>query len=112
LGNFVHFFFENWERAMTYANGHDRTQKYTNNNKNMATARESDCASSSSLSLQESMSENEVLEQSSMVEAYSNEPLASSGDELPEENETDDEDGIPSATLAQRYDREVTVESW
>ena len=96
---------------MTYANGHDRTQKYTNNNKNMATARESDCASSSSLSSLESMSENEVLEQSSMVEAYSNEPLASSGDELPED-ETDDEDGIPSATLAQRYDKEVTVESW
>ena len=78
----------------------------------MATARETDGASSSSLSSQESSSDNEILEQSSLVQAYSNEPLASSGDEMVDENETDDEDGISSQTLAQRYEKEIPVQSW
>jgi hypothetical protein len=77
----------------------------------MATARESDCSSTSSLSSKESCSESEILEQSSLVEPYSNEPLASSGDEF-EDPQTDDEDGISSQTLAQRYDKEIPVDSW
>ena len=66
----------------------------------MATALESDCASTSSSSSKDSSSKNDIFEQSSFVEPYTNEPLASSGDEF-EENETDDEDGILSQTLAQ-----------
>ena len=66
----------------------------------MATALESDCASTSSSSSKDSSSKNDILEQSSFVEPYTNELLASSGDEF-EENETDDEDGILSQTLAQ-----------
>ena len=74
---------------------------------------ESECASASSSSLKDldSSSESDVLEQSSFVEPYTNEPLASSGDEF-EENETDDEDGMSSQTLAQRYEKEIPVESW
>ena len=78
----------------------------------MATARETDGDSSSSLSSQESSSDNEILEQSSLVQPYSNEPLASSGDEMVDENETDDEDGISSQTLAQQYEKEIPVQSW
>ena len=62
----------------------------------MATARETDGASSSSLSSQERSSDSEILEQSSMVQPYSNETLASCGDELMDENETDDKDSISS----------------
>ena len=39
-----------------------------------------------------SSSEDDLIEQSSVVQAYSNEPLAST-------SATDDEDGIPSAIL-------------
>ena len=68
----------------------------------MATARamESDCSS-----------DGEILEQSSVIEPYIDEPLAESGDEL-EENETDDEDGLSSATLVERYDKDVPVSTW
>ena len=63
----------------------------------MATSRESECASASSSSSKglDSSNESDVLEQSSFVEPYTNEPLASSGDEF-EQTETDDEDGISS----------------
>ena len=77
----------------------------------MEIARESACSSSSSSSSKESSSEDEILVQSSLIEPYSNEPLASSGDEF-EEATTDDEDGISSETLAQRFDKEVPVSSW
>ncbi len=77
----------------------------------MATACESDCSSASSLSLKESCSESEILEQASLVKPYSNESLVSSGDEF-EDPETDDEDGISSQTLAQRYDKEIPVDAW
>ena len=79
----------------------------------MATSRESECASASSSSSKDfdSSSESDVLEQFSFVEPYTNEPLASSGDEF-EQTETDDEDGISSQTLAQRYEKEIPVESW
>ena len=52
----------------------------------MATSRESECASATSSSLKDldSSSESDVLEQSSFVEPYTNEPLASSGDEFEE----------------------------
>ena len=43
-----------------------------------------------------------------MIELYIDEPLAESGDEL-EENETDDENGLSSATLAKRYDKDGPV---
>ena len=64
----------------------------------MATSRESECApaSSSSSTDLDSSSESDVLEQSSVVEPYTNEPLASSGDEF-EQTETDDEDGISTS---------------
>ena len=55
-------------------------------------------------------SESDVLEQSSFVEPYTKEPLASSSDEF-EQTETDDEDGISSQTLVQRYEKEIPVES-
>ena len=81
----------------------------------MATAKEitkeSECSSSSSSSSKESSSEDEILEQSSLVEPYSNEPLASSADEF-DESTTDDEDGISSETLGKRFDKEVPVNSW
>ena len=76
----------------------------------MAIALESDCASTSNSSSKDSSSENDILEQSSIVEPYSNEPLASSNDDF-EENETDDEDGILSQALAQRYEKEIPVDS-
>ena len=78
----------------------------------MATSRESECASASSSSSKDfdSSSESDVLEQFSLVEPYTNEPLAL-GDEF-EQTETDDEDGISSQTLAQRYEKEIPVESW
>ena len=66
--------------------------------------------SSSSKDL-DSSSESDVLEQSSFVEPYTNEPLASSGDEY-EQTETDDEDIISSLTFGQRYEKEIPVESW
>ena len=58
-----------------------------------------------------SSSEDDLIEQSSVVQAYSNEPLASTNDE-DSDNATDDEDGIPSAIIAQRFDGIVPVDSW
>ena len=58
-------------------------------------------ASSCSSKDLDSSSESDVLEQSSFVEPYTKEPLASSGDELAQ-TETDDEDGISSQTLARK----------
>ena len=52
-----------------------------------------------------SSSEDDLIEQSSVVQAYSNEPLAST-------SATDDEDGIPSAIIAQRFDGIVPVDLW
>ena len=52
-----------------------------------------------------SSSDNEILELSCLVQPYSIEPLASSGDEMVDENETENEDGISSQTLAQRYEK-------
>lgn len=64
-------------------------------------------------SVEESSGED-LIEQSSIVQPYSNEPLASDSDESepPGDGETDDEDGIPLATIAQRFDRVVQVDSW
>ena len=58
-----------------------------------------------------SSSEDDLIEQSSVVQAYSNEPLASTSDE-DSDNATDDEDGIPSAIIAQRFDGIAPVDSW
>ena len=58
-----------------------------------------------------SSSEDDLIEQSSVVQAYSNEPLPSTSDE-DSDNATDDEDGIPSAIIAQRFDGIVPVDSW
>ncbi|XP_028418737.1 uncharacterized protein LOC114544255 [Dendronephthya gigantea] len=81
----------------------------------MATAmevfKESERSSSSNSSSQESASEDEILEQSSLIVPYSNEPLASSGDEF-DESTTDDEDGISSETLGKRWSKDVPVNSW
>ena len=55
----------------------------------------------------------DLIEQALVVQAYLNEPLASDSDEFEPSNvETDDEDGIPSVTIAQRFDRVVQVDSW
>ena len=61
----------------------------------MATSRESERASASSSSSKDfdSSSESDVLAQSSFVEPYTNEPLASSSAEF-EQTETDDKDII------------------
>jgi hypothetical protein len=55
---------------------------------------------------------NYQFEQSSVVQAYSNEPLASTSDECSSGEQTDDEEGIPSATIAQRFDGIIPVNSW
>lgn len=70
----------------------------------------SECSATNS-SLEESSSEEDFVEQSSITQAYTNEPLADSDDEE-DGNETNDEDGIASAILAQRYHRTVQVNSW
>lgn len=59
----------------------------------------------------EASDSEDLIEQSSVVQAYSNEPLASESDER-SSDETDDEDGIPSATIAGRFDGIVPVDSW
>ena len=58
-----------------------------------------------------SSSEDDLIEQSSVVQAYSNEPLASTSDK-DSDNATDNADGIPSAIIAQRFDGIVPVDSW
>ena len=80
---------------MTYANGTATRKCIINHNNKVATSRESECASASSSSSTDldSSSESDVLEQSSFVEPYTNESLASSSDEF-EQTETDDEDII------------------
>ena len=60
----------------------------------------------------DSSDSEDVFEQSSVVQAYSNEPLASTSDECSSDEQTDDEDGIPSATIAQRFDGIIPVNSW
>ena len=60
----------------------------------------------------DSSDSEDVFEQSSVVQAYSNEPLASTSDECSSDEQTDDEDGIPSATIAQRFGGIIPVNSW
>lgn len=69
-------------------------------------------ASCSASSSQENCSEEDFIEQSLIFQAYTNEPLADI-DNRDERNgeETDDKDGMLSATLAQRFHREVEVNS-
>lgn len=86
--------------------------------KNMA---ESDSLSDSSVystaneseeSQRSSSDSEDLFEQSSAVQAYSNEPLASTSDDGSSDDQTDDEDGIPSDTIAQRFDGSIPVNSW
>ena len=67
----------------------------------MATAHamESDCSSISVSSSKESSSDGEILEQSSVIVPYIDEPLA-------------EKNGLSSATLAKRYDKDVPVSTW
>ena len=67
--------------------------------------------SHNSCSVDEDGSEEDIGEQASSTEPYVNEPLADS-DEPTEENLTDDEDGIPSASIAERFERTAVVDSW
>ena len=74
----------------------------------MATSQESECTSALCSSSKDVDSESDLLEQSSFVEPYTNEPLASSGDEF-EQTKTNNEDGISSQRLAQRYEKEIPI---
>lgn len=46
-----------------------------------------------------------------ITKAYTNEPLADS-DDGEDKNETNYQDGIPYGTLAQRFHKEVQLNSW
>ena len=65
---------------------------------------ENDCSSISFSSLK-NYSDDESLEQSSVIELYIDKPFAEGGDEL-KESETDDEDCPSPMKLAKRYDKE------